>query len=151
MTEARRTLDELLAEAGAKIDRLTPAEALAALRGGGLIVDIRSTHARERDGIVPGSVHVPRTVLEWRLEPDGPWRNPHVSDLDRRLVVLCDHGYSSIFAAAILAELGYTRPADVIGGFEAWAAAGLPVATASPEAVEPPGMGGPDSAMGSPR
>ena len=144
MTEGRRTLDELLAEARAKIGRLTPAEALAAVDGGGLIVDIRSTGARERDGIVPGSIHVPRTVLEWRLEPGGPWRNPHVGGLDRRLIVLCNHGYSSIFAAAILAELGYARPTDVIGGFEAWAAADLPVAAPSPEAAEPPGMGDPD-------
>ena len=144
MSEGRRTLDELLAEARAKIDRLTPAEALAATGGGGLIVDIRSTGARERDGIVPGSIHVPRTVLEWRLEPGGPWRNPLIGGLDRQLVVLCDHGYSSIFAAAMLAELGYARPADVIGGFEAWAAAGLPVAASSAEAAEPPGMGGPE-------
>ena len=107
MREGRRTLDELLAEARAKIGRLTPAEALAAADGGGLMIDIRSADARERNGIVPGSIHVPRTVFEWRLEPGGAWRNPHVGSADRRLVVLCDHGYSSSFAAAILVELGY--------------------------------------------
>jgi rhodanese-related sulfurtransferase len=94
---------------------------------------------------VPGSIHVPRTVLEWRLEPRGPWRNPHVGGLNRQLIVLCDHGYSSIFAAAILAELGYARAADVAGGFEAWAAAGLPVVPAPPDDhAELPGMGSPD-------
>lgn len=146
MSEGRRTLDELLADARARIDRLTPAEALAAVEGGGLIVDIRSAGARERDGIVPASIHVPRTVLEWRLEPDGAWRNPHLGDLDRRVVVLCDHGYSSVFAAAILVELVYTRAADVAGGFEAWVAGGLPVAPVptGPEAADLPGMGGPD-------
>jgi rhodanese-related sulfurtransferase len=146
LSEGRRTLDELIAEARARIDRLTPAEAQAAVDEGGLIVDIRSADARGRDGIVPGSIHVPRTVLEWRLEPDGAWRNPHVAGVERRLVVLCDHGYSSIFAAAILVELGYARTGDVVGGFEAWVAAGLPVAPAPAdhEAAELPGMGGPD-------
>ena len=145
MSEGRRTLDDLLAEARAKVDRLTPAEALAAVVSGGLILDIRSTGAHERDGIVPGSIHVPRTVLEWRLEPVGAWRNPHVGGLDRQLVVLCDHWYSSIFAAAILTELGYARAADVAGGFEAWVAAGLPVVPGPPpNHAELPGMGGPD-------
>ena len=146
MSEGRRTVDELLAEAGAKIGRLTPVETLAAVDGGGLIVDIRSAEARERDGIVPGSIHVPRTVFEWRLEPGGAWRNPHLGGVDRRLVVLCDHGYSSIFAAAILIELGYARAADVLGGFEAWVAAGLPVAPAPAhrDGEEIPGMSGPD-------
>ena len=146
MSEGPRTLDELLAEARAKIGRLTPAEALAAVDGGGLIIDIRSAGARQRDGIVPGSIHVPRTVFEWRLEPGGAWRNPHVGGLDRRFVVLCDHGYSSSFAAAILSELGYAEAADVAGGFDAWVGAGLPVGPAPThdEAAEPPGMGGPD-------
>ena len=145
MSEGRRTLDELLAEARSKIVRLTPAETEAAVEDGGLIVDIRSVDARDRDGIVPGSIHVPRTVLEWRLEPCGAWRNPHLGPDDRRLVVLCDHGYSSILAAAILSDLGYVGAADVIGGFEGWAAAGLPVVPAPPrdQGAELPGMGGP--------
>jgi rhodanese-related sulfurtransferase len=146
LSEGRQTLDELLAEARARIGRLSPAEALAAVDDGGLIVDIRSTGARRRGGIVPGSIHVPRTVLEWRLEPDGAWRNPHVGGVERRLVVLCDHGYSSIFAAAVLVELGYARAGDVVGGFEAWVAAGLPLAPAPADrpTAELPGMGGPD-------
>jgi rhodanese-related sulfurtransferase len=145
VSEGRRTLDELLAEARAKIGRLTPAEALAAVDGGGLIVDIRAADARERNGIVPGSIHVPRTVFEWRLEPGGAWRNPHVGSADRRLVVLCEHGYSSSFAAAILIEFGYREAAEVAGGFEAWVAAGLPVAPAPrAQTATLPGMGGPD-------
>ena len=146
MSEGTRTLEELLAQARATIGRLSPAEALAAVEDGGLIVDIRSTDARRRDGIVPGSIHVPRTVLEWRLEPDGAWCNPHIGGVERRLVVLCDHGYSSIFAAEILVELGYERASDVVGGFAAWVAVGLPVARAPADRAEAelPGMGGPD-------
>jgi rhodanese-related sulfurtransferase len=124
-----RTLEELLEEARARIERLEPTEALAATKDGALLVDIRSDMDRERDGIVPGSLHLPRTVLEWRLAPDSPWRNPHVGGPERHVVLLCDHGYSSSLAAATLVELGL-RAGDVVGGFAAWREAGLPVAPA---------------------
>ena len=142
----RLTIDELLAEARGQITRLFPAEAQAAVAGGALIVDIRSDDARARDGIVPGSLHLPRTVLEWRVAPEGARRNPHVGALDRELLVLCDHGYSSSLAAATLVRLGFSRAGDVIGGFEAWAAAGLPVS--QPSRARPvgelPGLAPPD-------
>ncbi len=140
----RRTLDELLAEARAKIDRLTPGEAFAVAQNGGLILDIRSDAAREQ-GVVPRSIHVPRTVLEWRVDPDSAWRSPHIGGLDRRLVVLCDHGYSSSLAAATLVELGFAA-GDVIGGFEAWRREGFPIAmpSAGRTADELPGMGPPE-------
>jgi rhodanese-related sulfurtransferase len=125
-----RTLEELLAEARDRIERLEPTEAFAAMEEGALLVDIRSDSNRERDGIVPGSLHVPRTVLEWRVAPDSPWRSPHVCGPEGRIVLLCDHGYSSSLAAATLVELGFVRAGDVVGGFEAWRAAGLPTAAA---------------------
>jgi rhodanese-related sulfurtransferase len=142
----RRSADELLLEARARITRLKPAEALAAVRDGAIVVDIRAATDRERDGVVPGSVHVPRTVLEWRLDPASPWRNPHVAGSGRRVVVLCDHGFSSSLAAATLVELGYEDAADVEGGFEAWVEAGLPRAlpTRRPGPSELPGMGPPE-------
>jgi rhodanese-related sulfurtransferase len=143
--EGPRTLAELLREAEALIDRLSPAEAFERARAGALIVDIRSDREREGSGVVPGSIHIPRTVLEWRLEPGGAWRNQHVDGVDRRLIVLCDHGYSSVLAAATLAQLGYTSVADVVGGFEAWRDCGLP--TARPrrrDDGELAGMAGPE-------
>jgi rhodanese-related sulfurtransferase len=129
------TLDELLEQARARIRRLTPA---GAATDSATIVDLRSEGARERDGVVPGSVHIPRTVLEWRLAPDSPWRNPHVRG---PVLLLCDHGESSSLAAATLVELG-VEAGDVIGGFEAWRQAGLPVCPAPPPGSgELPGMG----------
>jgi rhodanese-related sulfurtransferase len=143
--EAPRTLDELLREAEARIERFSPAAALAAADAGALIVDIRSEASRKRDGVVPGAIHIPRTVLEWRFEPGGRWRNPHVSGVEQQVIVLCDHGYSSPLAAAMLARLGYARAGDVIGGFDAWCDAGLPTRPASPQTPEDlPGMAGPD-------
>lgn len=142
----RRTLDELVAEATARIERLEPAEARAELERGAVLVDLRSETARARDGVVPGALHVPRTVLEWRLDPDGVWRNPHVGGLETRVVLFCDHGCSSVLAAATLRELGYERVSDVVGGFEAWRDAGLPTRPAPPprDPDELPGMGPPD-------
>ena len=125
-----RTLEQLLDAARSRITRLEPAEAFAALEEGALLIDIRSESDRGRDGIIPGSLHIPRTVLEWRLASDSPHRNPYVGGLDDRIVLICDHGCSSVLAAAALVELGFAKTGDVIGGFGAWRDAGLPTAAA---------------------
>jgi rhodanese-related sulfurtransferase len=141
-----RPLDELVEDALRRITRLAPHDALSAAAAGALIIDIRSEDARKRDGILPGSLHIPRTVLEWRLAPDSSWRNPHVGGLDQQLILICDQGYSSILAAGTLVDLGFRRAGDVIGGFEAWSAAGLPVEPRrrEPRADQLPGMAPPD-------
>jgi rhodanese-related sulfurtransferase len=128
----RRTLVQLLEAARTRITRLHPAEAFAAVGDGALLIDIRSDVDRRRDGIVPGSIHIPRTVLEWRLDLDSEWRNPYVGGLERRIVLMCDHGCSSVLAAATLVDLGFIYTADVVGGFAAWRNAGLPT-TAPPQ------------------
>ena len=91
------------------------------------VVDVREDH-EVAQGRIPGSLHIPRTVLEWRVAVDSPWRNRHLGGLDQRLILVCDHGYSSILAASNLVKLGFGRAGDVIGGFESWRAAGLPIA-----------------------
>ena len=136
----RRTLDDVLRAARSKIERLEPAAAWSAMREGALIIDTRVDRSA---GVVPGSLHVPLSVLQWRVDPDSAWRNPHVGGLEARLILICDHGESSSLAAASLVELGFTRVGDVVGGFEAWMAAGLPVAAAPPAGDGPPGMAGP--------
>ncbi len=138
MTE-RRSLDDLLRAARERIERLEPAAAWAATRDGARIVDVRAAPQQ----LVPGSLHVPRTVLEWRLDPDSRWRSPYAPGLDERVLLLCDHGESSSLAAATLVELGFARAGDVVGGFAAWVAAGLPVVAAAPEPPGPPGMAPP--------
>ena len=83
-----------------------------------------------RDGVVPGSLHIPRTVLEWRADLDKPWRSPHVNGFERQIILLCDHGCSTILGAATLVELGYSNAGDVIGGSPSWREAGFPVTSA---------------------
>jgi rhodanese-related sulfurtransferase len=120
-------VDRVLAQARAGLHRLTPVEALDAQRRGALLVDTRTEAQRRRQGEIPGALVVDRTVLEWRLDPASPWRLPEVSSTDKEVVVMCWQGYSSSLAAASLQALGLARVTDVVGGVEAWVAAGLPV------------------------
>ncbi len=141
----RRTIGEVFAQARARIVRLEPKDALAAASAGTLLIDIRSQDARERGGVIPGSLHIPRSVLEWRVDPDSAWRNPGVGGVEQPILLVCDQGYSSVLAAASLVELGFAGAGDVVGGFEAWAAAGLPTRPAPvARPVGLPGMGAPD-------
>jgi rhodanese-related sulfurtransferase len=123
----RKTIDGLLADARRRIERLPPEAALRAMADGALLVDTRGGDDRRATGAIPGSVHVPLSVLFWRLDPSSGYDDPALSDLERPVILICAHGYSSSLAAATLRDLGFASVADVIGGFEAWSAAGLPV------------------------
>lgn len=142
----RKTIADLLSDARARLDRLEPEEALAAQRSGALLIDTRSQDERVRYGVIPGSLHIPRSVLEWRLDPDADseYRNPNVGGLDEWVVLVCAHGYSTSLAAATLQDLGFTRATDVVGGFTAWKERDLPVEPARevPDGAVP-GMGDP--------
>ena len=140
-------LDRLVNEAVRRITRFEAPEAFSATAADGVIIDIRSQDARELHGVIPGSLHIPRTVLEWRIALDSPWRNVYLGGLDQQLILICDHGYSSILAASNLVHLGFDRAGDVIGGFEAWRHEGLPIAPCRHRWAdgEPlPGLGPPD-------
>ena len=140
-----RGVEGLLEAARERIERVEPEAAwVAASRGEALIVDLRSSDERRRHGIVPGSLHVPRSVLEWRADPTSDSHNPQLEGRGR-LILLCAEGYSSSLAAASLVDLGHARAGDVAGGFDAWLAAGLPVAAAPEDDGAMPGMGGPET------
>jgi len=139
----RLGVERLLAAARERIERVEPPAAWeATTAGAALIVDLRSSDERRTHGIVPGSLHVPRSVLEWRADPGGRWRNPHLDDRER-LILLCAEGYSSSLAAASLIDLGHARGADLVGGFRGWLAAGLPVIAAPEANGSRPGMDAP--------
>jgi rhodanese-related sulfurtransferase len=124
--------------------RFEPREARERALAGSVIVDLRSHDERAREGVIPGSVHVPRSVLEWRVDPGSGFSNAHVAGAELELILVCSEGYSSSLAASALQDLGRTRVADLVGGFEAWRDAGLETIAppAPPEGL--PGMGGPD-------
>lgn len=125
---ARRTIDDLLAQARAELGhRPTPAQAAAAAQAGdAVLVDIRAGDVVARDGAIPGAVHHQRTVLEWRADPDCEWRDERIADLGAPLILFCSHGFASSLAAQTLRALGFTRVTDMDGGFDAWKQQGLP-------------------------
>jgi rhodanese-related sulfurtransferase len=124
------TVDDLLASARARIRRLDPHETAAAVRRGALLIDIRPTLQRRWEGEIPGALVIERNVLEWRLDPASAHKLVQITDHDREIVVTCSEGYASSLVAATLVDLGFTSAADLDGGFQAWAKAGLPVRNA---------------------
>jgi rhodanese-related sulfurtransferase len=130
-TSAPITVDRLLAEARSALRRLTPQRAHAEMARGLRLIDIRSDSQRASDGVIPDAVHVPRNALEWRLDPACPHRDPDLAHREARIALICHEGYQSSLAAAVVARFGLAETTDVIGGFRAWRAAGLPVQPAS--------------------
>ncbi|MFB6815137.1 rhodanese-like domain-containing protein [Streptomyces sp. NPDC056347] len=120
-------IDELLERVRSGFVRVGPREAAAAAHDGALLVDIRYAELRERDGLIPGALVVERNELEWRLDPQGSHRARQAVGHDLPIVIICNEGYASSLAAASLHRLGLHRATDLIGGFQAWRAAGLPV------------------------
>jgi len=103
------TIDDLLLQARSGLARLDPVLALRAVHDGAILIE--------------------RNHLEWRCDPASPARIPEATGHHVRWIICCDQGYSSSLAAASLQTLGLSSATDVIGGFQAWRAAGLPVAT----------------------
>jgi rhodanese-related sulfurtransferase len=125
--EGRRrfaNVEELLADARSRLDRVLPEQAATEALGGARLVDIRPIWQRLMQGEIPGALVVERNHLEWRLDPTSPARvdgaTPH-----QRWIVFCVEGYTSSLAADALRSIGLDAT-DMIGGFDAWQQAGLP-------------------------
>jgi rhodanese-related sulfurtransferase len=121
------TIDEVVERARRRLLRVTPEQAAAELAQGALLVDTRTESQRAVQGEIPGAVVIDRTVLEWRLDPTSPSRIEQARDHQIRVIVVCTQGFSSTLAAASLQDIGLVNATDVIGGFEAWQSAGLPI------------------------
>ena len=125
MTDERRAaVDDLLDRARDTLPHRPTADELPNLLArGALVVDIRPVAQRERDGDLEGAVVIERNVLEWRLDPTSPNRIDEAADHEREIVIVCNEGYASSFAAATLQQLGLRRATDLAGGFQAVLAA----------------------------
>jgi len=120
-------IDKILERARSRLVRVDPDQAATELAKGALLVDTRTDSQRAEQGDIPGALVIDRTVLEWRLDPTSPYRIPEATSHEVRVMVICAQGYSSSLAAASLQDLGLINATDVIGGFQAWQEAGLPV------------------------
>ena len=123
----RRSINDVLASAQKRLARVGPAEAWRRAQDGWLIVDTRSSEDRRARGVIPGSVHAPLSVLEWRVDPTSGHQDPQLAGREGRLILICADGFSSSLAALRLWEIGYTDTTDVIGGMAAWIESDLPV------------------------
>jgi rhodanese-related sulfurtransferase len=123
------TIDDLLLQARSGLARLDPVLALRAVHDGAILIDTRPEFQRRADGEIPGAIIIERNHLEWRCDPVSRARIPEATGHQVRWIICCDQGYSSSLAVASLQALGLSSATDVIGGFQAWRAAGLPVAT----------------------
>ena len=124
MSAVFASVEELLADARSRLTRLGPDEAYAEVGAGARIVDIRPAWQRGSEGEIPGSIIVERNHLEWRLHPGSDARVPLAAE-EQRWIVVCSEGYTSSLAADALLSLGIPAT-DIVGGFTAWRAAGLP-------------------------
>jgi rhodanese-related sulfurtransferase len=124
----RMSIEQVLSAARARLRRLSPDEASAAVATTeAILVDIRPESQRAMEGTIAGALVVERNVLEWRFDPASSTRLPVATNHDLQVIVFCSEGYTSSLAAAALQDLGLRRATDMVGGFHAWRATGLPI------------------------
>ena len=139
--EASSAIDVMLAGARDGLDRVQPADLSAEVAAGALVVDVRPVEQRQRDGALPGALVIDRNVLEWRLDPSSPHRVVEMTSTDLRVIVVCNEGYSSSLAAAMLRQLGLHRATDLVGGFQSLLThrSGTDLGSGAAGRVAPPG------------
>lgn len=131
-----RSVEDIVRAAREGVDRVSPHALAAAQARGAHVIDVRPAVTRDPEGHIPGAVVIERLVLEWRLDPRGDWRTADAPGPDDEVIVVCNEGYHSSLAARDLRALGLTRATDLIGGFRAYRAAGLPVTDAPTRYVD---------------
>ena len=118
------TLTDLLTAAEARIETLTPDQAIALKDDPKVqLVDIRDIRELWRDGAVPGAFHCPRGMLEFWIAEDSPYTKDLFRQTDKKFVFFCAGGQRSILAADVAQTLGL-QTAHVAEGFRGWKAAG---------------------------
>ncbi len=120
------TIHDLVFLARSSITRILSGDLCSALDSAHppTVIDTRTSTDRERFGAIRGSIHIPRTTLEWACDPSNGYRHPAIRSHDQPLVIVCNGGYSSSLAAANLAMLGFSAVSDLVGGHQAWVRAG---------------------------
>ncbi len=116
----KRGFKDLLAEANAVIESVSVADLPYHLEDEDVVLlDVRELEERERDGEIPGSVHVPRGLLEFQADPESPIYNSAL-DPELRFIVYCGSGGRSALAAKTLLDMGFPEVATLAGGYASW-------------------------------
>lgn len=122
----KKSVDQLVAEAKAKIENLSAAQVAEEQKAGALVIDLREQDERDEHGVIPGATIVARGMLEWYADPSSSYHRSEFEP-DRRIIFHCAGGGRSALAAETLQEMGYTNVAHLEGGFSAWKTENLPV------------------------
>ena len=118
----------MLAQANAEITTLSVADATARHGDASVVfVDLRDPRELEREGLIPGSFHAPRGMLEFWIDPESPYHKPIFAE-DKTFIFYCAGGWRSALAAKLAQDMGLPNVAHVEGGFGAWKKDGSPVA-----------------------
>jgi rhodanese-related sulfurtransferase len=115
---------ELMAKAEAAVESVAAADVLKlAQRDDVVIVDIRDIRELEREGRIPGSVHAPRGMLEFWVDPESPYHKPVFAE-DKTFILHCASGWRSLLATEALQAMGLKPVKNLKGGLTAWKEAG---------------------------
>lgn len=130
MAKLKTTAAEMVANARAKVREIETPDLIAMLDDPNVVVvDIRDVRERQRGGFIPGSVHAPRGMLEFWIDPDSPYFKPIFGE-DKQFVFHCASGWRSALAVQTLKQMGFDA-AHLREGFSTWEAQGGPVEKAT--------------------
>jgi rhodanese-related sulfurtransferase len=122
-TGGPRTAAQMVAEARTRIESLHPEQVAHEVEHGALLVDLRESEERAQNGIIAGSIHAPRGMLEFWADPSSAYHRAEF-DPSRRIILHCASGGRSALAADLLKEMGYENVAHLEGGLKAWKESG---------------------------
>jgi rhodanese-related sulfurtransferase len=118
--EVKKGFRALVAEAENQVQTLTPVEVERQLQQDGvLLVDLRDIREVKREGKIPGSLHVPRGMLEFWIDPESPYYRSEFDDAEE-LILYCNKGWRSALAAQSLQAMGLEKVSHMHGGMEQW-------------------------------
>tara|TARA_Y100000748_G_C15243520_1_gene390010 strand:- start:43 stop:441 length:399 start_codon:yes stop_codon:yes gene_type:complete len=119
---------ELVDEANKTIKVMSSAEVKSAYEKGDItLIDVRDVRELWKEGAIKNSIHIPRGMLEFWLDPQSSYyQEKKIGDM-KNIVLYCALGFRSALATKALKEMGFQNVANVEGGFESLKNIGLPV------------------------
>lgn len=110
----------MVEEAEAQVDSLTPGQVDQKLHQPGVrLVDLRDIRELKREGKIPDSLHVPRGMLEFWIDPDSPYYMKEFDEAEE-IILYCNKGWRSALAAFSLKSMGIEKVTHMRGGMEQW-------------------------------
>ncbi|MBO6791050.1 MAG: rhodanese-like domain-containing protein [Dinoroseobacter sp.] len=133
MTNLKISSAQMVADARERIEEVETSDLIAQLDDPNLVVvDIRDVRERHRSGFIPGSIHAPRGMIEFWIDPESPYHKEIFAQSGKRYVFHCASGWRSALTVATLQDMGFSAT-HLREGFSTWDAQGGPVAYPEPK------------------